>query len=304
MAYLRTANNDGVGDTYLRVLVDGLTGNSYSNITIYNATTGQVYYASYEGAGRSTVQTFTGLSPGTNYSFYAMVTPTGSTARRVPDSGFDSFSTTGVSDNPPTVSITSISGENAISLSWSAYDDWGLRPGSPFALYLSGPDSSALQFREYTSNYSRIFQNDGFGSPLKPNSVYLVRVVAIDSSNQTGYAERYITFKKARPANFIWTYSKASGGQYNLTPQEWNALLNKINEFREYKGFIPFDFNRTITNGAINSYVVPSAAAFNSAVNGINSLSPTLSPPAQVNSGSIVTANQLNRLRDSLNSVA
>jgi hypothetical protein len=201
MAYLRTANNDGVGETYLRVLVDGLTGTSYSSIVIYNATTGQSYNASYEGAGRSTVQTFGGLTPGNSYSFYAEATPTGSTARRIPDSGFDVFAT----KNPP--------------------------------------------------------------------------------------------------AKFAWTNAKSAGAMYNLTAAEWGAFLDKINEFRVYKGLTTYTFSRGISSGAITSYIVPTANSFNTAINAINGMSPTISTPAYVSSGDIITAYQLNRMRDALNSI-
>lgn len=202
MAYLRTATNDGVGSTYLRVLVDGFSGTSYSSIVIYNATTGQSYNASYEGAGRSTVQTFAGLSPNTSYSFYAEATPTGSTMRRIPDSGFDVFTT----------------------------------------------------------------------SP-------------------------------ARPSNFSWTYAKSAGDMYNLTYAEWDAFLTKINVFRQYKGLTTITFNRSLSSGAISTYVVPTASSFNTAINAIDAMSPSITTPAYVSSGDIITAYQLNRMRDALNSI-
>lgn len=300
MAYLRTASNDGVGETYLRVLVDGLTGTSYSSIVIYNDTTGQSYNASYEGAGRSTVQTFTGLSPGTSYAFSASATPTGSTSKPV-DGGI--FTTSGVSDNPPTISISSISGENAISVSWTASDDHGLRVNNTFALYISGADNSTLGFKNYTNANSYVFQSDGVGNPLKVNSVYLVRVVVVDNSGQTSYDERYKTYTKARPVNFSWSNSKSIGNPFNLTYTEWNSFLDKINEFREFKGFTPLTFNRGVISGAINSYVVPRATSFNAAINAINSMSPSISPPSSVYIGQTIAANQFNKLRDSLNSI-
>lgn len=303
MAYLRTATNDGVGQNYLRVLVDGFSGTSYSSIVIYNYTTGQSYNASYEGAGRSTVQTFAGLTAGTTYAFYAYATPTGSTARRIPESGYEYFTTTGSVDNTPTVNINSYSGANALSISWYASDDKGLRTYDTFALYVSGADDSNLQFETYTNGYDYTFTSDGYGNPLKANSVYLVRVVVVDNNNQTSYDDRYITYTTSRPQNFSWANSKSIGSPYNLTSTEWNSLLDKINEFREYKGFTPFSFNRNISNGKINNYVVPTASSFNAAINGINSMSPTVSPPSSVYSGQNITANHFNRLRDSLNSI-
>lgn len=300
MAYLRTATTDGVGETYLRVLVDGLTGTSYDSITITNDTTGQTYNASYAGAGRSTVQTFTGLSPGTSYSFSGTATPTGSTARSV-DGGI--FTTSGVSDNPPTINITSISGENAITVSWSASDDHGLRTNDTFALYISGADNSTLGFKTYTTANTYTFQSDGTGNPLKVNSVYLVRVVVVDNSGKTAYDERYKTYTKTRPQNFAWTNVKSSGSPYNLTSSEWSSFLDRINEFREYKGLTPLTFGRSISSGAINNYVVPKASSFNAARNAINSMSPTVSPPSSVSTEQRIFASHFNTLRDSLNSI-
>lgn len=299
MAYLRTSS-DGVGETYLKVLVDGLTGSSYSNITIYNDTTGQYYYASYEGAGRSTVQTFTGLSPGTSYSFSATATPTGSTPKPV-DGGI--FTTAGVSDNPPTISITNITGENAITVSWSASDDHGLRVNDTFALYISGADNSTLGFKTYTTANSYTFQSDGTGNPLVVGSAYLVRVVVVDNSGKTSYAQAYKTYTKTRPQNFSWTNSKSSGSHYNLTYSEWNSFLDKINEFREFKGFTPLTFSRSLSSGAMSNYIVPKASSFNAAINAINSMNPSISPPSSVYFGQTITANHFNKLRDSLNSI-
>lgn len=46
-----------------------------------------------------------------------------------------------------------------------------------------------------------------------------------------------------RPENFEWTYEKVSGGSFNLTADEWNALTARINEFRLYKKLPEYEFS-------------------------------------------------------------
>ena len=120
MAYLRTAYNDGVGQTYLRVLIDDLTASSYRSLIIYNYTTGQSYYASVDaskggGYWYSTTQTFSGLSAGRQYAFYAEATTTGGTKVRIPSSGYSYFNTASANYPPstPNFYISSNSGLNA-----------------------------------------------------------------------------------------------------------------------------------------------------------------------------------------------
>jgi hypothetical protein len=64
-----------------------------------------------------------------------------------------------------------------------------------------------------------------------------------------------------------------------LTANEWNDLLDKINEFREYKGLVTRFFNRGITSGAINGFIELTADSFNAAINVTNEMSPQISVP-------------------------
>jgi hypothetical protein len=201
----------------------------------------------------------------------------------------------------PTITITSHSGENAITVNWTASDNRELRTTSTFALYISGPNNTTLGFKEYVgiNETSYTFQRDGAGNPLVVNAVYLARVVAVDSSNNTAYADRYVTYKKTKPASFAWTYSKSSESDVNLYASEWNNLLAKINEFREYKGLTRIE---TFTAAVVDDDI--SAIMFNQAVNIINTLSPSVSPPSAVDSEDEIYASKLNGLVTSLNSVA
>lgn len=207
---------------------------------------------------------------------------------------------TGADTTPPSVSITNHDGSNAITIYWSASDDGQLRASNTYALYISGKGNSTLSFVQYVGlgSNSFTFSLDGNGSPLANGGVYLVRVVATDSYNNTAYSERYVTVTKTRPSNFSWTYAKTSGAVFNLYASEWNGLLDRINEFREYKGF---------TNITTFNYASPGAdfyaSQFNQAVNGINSMSPQTQAPPTVSPDDDIYASSLNTLVSSLNSI-
>lgn len=303
MAYIRTALSDGVGETYLRVLVEELSGSSYSEIIIYNASNGDYRYASQSGP-RSTTQTFAGLTPGSTYNFYAMVTPTGSFARRIPESGFYSFKTNGFVEPDPSISSLYLLGTGLISADWSVSNASYIRPSNSFAVYMSGPGNSGQYFKEYLSSWERSWttQRDGLGNPLVPNAYYTVWVFVYNNRGQSFGVSRSVQFTKPRPNQFNWTYPKTQNGMYNLSYNEWDSLLDKVNEFRAYRGLVIRDFNRSLIPGSL-SYVEPTASLFNSVRNAINDCVPSVSVPSSVGSGQIITANLLNRLRDSLNSI-
>jgi hypothetical protein len=201
----------------------------------------------------------------------------------------------------PTIAISSHSGVNAITINWTASDDRELRATNTFAVEISGPDNTTLVHKGYLPIDARThtFQNDGTGAALKVGSVYLTRVIVVDASNNTAYVDRYVTYEKTKPTNFAWTYSKSSESDVNLYASEWNNLLAKINEFREYKGLTRIE---TFTIAVVDDDI--RAIMFNQAVNIINTLSPSVSPPSAVSSEDEIYASQLDGLVTSLNSVA
>ncbi len=295
-------------DTSITLRLGGLgnpaTSSYYSYIAISKTTSpsettqiwGSVSYGSSGNYYTANV-TFYGLNPGTSYSFRGDATPNGSTMR----SFYGTFSTTGsqADTTSPTVSITNYNGANNITISWSAYDNVALRSSNTYALYISGRDNSNLSFVQYvglgTSSYT--FNTDANGEQFANNSLYLVRVVAVDSSGNTGYAERFVTVIKTKPS-FSWSYPKASGSSFNIYATEWNNLLDKVNEFRQYKGL-----------SAINTFTYAysgmefTASMMNQPINIINTMSPNTSTPSVKVKGDSIFASDINRLRDSLNSI-
>ena len=100
-----------------------------------------------------------------------------------------------------------------------------------------------------------------------------------------------------RPNNWVWVSNVSSGATINITANSWNSFTARINEFRAYKGMSNYSFTTISSGWLIYAYIV------NQAVFAITQMSPPLSAPSSVNSGSSITAYFFNRLKDSLNSI-
>lgn len=190
-----------------------------------------------------------------------------------------------------TPSITSLSNfkSNAITVNWSAASNaWY------YEVQYKKTTTSVWSYAAYSQSGTS-FEVAG----LDPSTDYQFRVRGYQgntfgswSSSMTGRTLSNI------PSAFNWTYAKNSGGAYNLTANEWNALAAKINQFRSYKGLADYTFDTAYTGNIFYVYMA------NQARNAINTMSPSYSPPAVRYANDIVEAAVLNRLRDSLNSVS
>lgn len=209
-------------------------------------------------------------------------------------------------DPDPAITSLSVSGNSAISASWSVSNSQYLRPSNSISIYLSGANNSTQHFQRYlgASERSWSYGLDGAGNALVSGSTYTVWVYAYNSSGSSFGTSSSTVFSKPKPSSFNWSTAKTSGGRYNLTYSEWSGFLDAINLFRGYKGLSQVSFNRSQSNGIINSFVSPSASSFNAAVNTINTMYPSISAPSTVTSGTKVTASHFNRIRDSLNSIS
>ncbi|OXS77968.1 fibronectin type III domain-containing protein [Domibacillus enclensis] len=115
MAYLRTPFTDGVGETWIDVIIQDLdySASTYTELNLFCLETGQGFDVRFKsGAGgspgtyRTGAQRFDNLLPGSTYNFYAEATYGGGD-RRIPDSGYYSFSTlAGTGPAPYNVSIS------------------------------------------------------------------------------------------------------------------------------------------------------------------------------------------------------
>lgn len=101
-----------------------------------------------------------------------------------------------------------------------------------------------------------------------------------------------------RPNNFAWTTAKVSGGDFNILASEWNTLASTINRMRQYKSLSVVNFSTVVAGGNVT------ASHFNDARNAISVMSPPTTAPSTVTTGATIFASDINRLRDSLNSIS
>lgn len=210
-----------------------------------------------------------------------------------------------VSDPDPSIQSLSVTGNGTIEANWSVSNTPYMRSTNSQAVYLSGANNSTQHFMGYLGPGERSYSSAlaGDGAALVVGATYTIWIYVYDMDANSFGVNRSVSFTRPRPANFNWTVAKTTGGQYNLTYSEWNGLLDKIDDFRAYKGLSQANFNRSLVSGALNSVVMPRASSFNAAVNMLNTMSPTIAAPSLVNSGQRITASQLNALRNSLNSI-
>lgn len=209
-------------------------------------------------------------------------------------------------DPDPSVQSLSVTGTGTISATWTISNSSYMRSSNSMAVYLSGANNTTQHFMGYLGSSARSYTSSlaGDGSALVAGATYTLWVYVYDTDNNSFGASNSTVFSRPRPANFNWDAAKTTGGTYNLTYSEWNGLLDKINEFRAYKGLSQITtFNKTTTSGALSNIVAPSATSFNAAINGINTMAKTIATPSAVSTGDKITADKLNTLRNSLNSI-
>lgn len=114
-----------------------------------------------------------------------------------------------------------------------------------------------------------------------------------------------------RPANWSWSSKVQKGLSVTLTPvgenayeaayltaTEWNAFWDRLVEFARYKGL-----SVSGSLGRVSAGDPMLASQMNDARTMISLLEPTIALPAEVSSGSKITAAFINGLANSLNSV-
>ncbi|SDE82458.1 hypothetical protein SAMN04488542_102271 [Fontibacillus panacisegetis] len=232
--------------------------------------------------GSSGSYVYSGLNPGTAYSF-------GVKAFDIyyNTSGMETYRDTTIPNSAPTISSwypTQI-GVNSVTMYVASSDDEYV---SGYWFYLNG--SSVSPTSEGNGRYT--FNN------LLPNTSYSLGVKAYDGDGaQSSMSSYSVTTKKNRPANFEWDNGKYSGYAFNITANEWSRLCGRINEFRSYKGLLNSTFT-TVSKG-----MEFKAAYYNELVNAIKGMSPPTSVPNNRVAGDFIYASDINRLKESLNSI-
>lgn len=279
------------GSNYNQLVINGPGGNR--GVTIAGSD-GFSYYTS--GA------VFTGLSPLTSYSFTGYITH----STQVQGTTSANYSTLAPIDStPPTITLSlSAASGTSIAATWSATDNKAMRATNTFYLYISETDDVSNHHLKATlnngaTNYT--FTTEGLGRPFVSNKTYSVQIYAYDETGNMGEVTKSILFKKTKPS-FAWTNPKTQEGTYNLTADEWNAFLGKINLFEDYKGLPMTNFNQGYYDTP-TTYIVPLDTAYNAARSIIIGLGATIMPPPAVTVGDIITAYHLNQIVASLNSI-
>lgn len=98
-----------------------------------------------------------------------------------------------------------------------------------------------------------------------------------------------------RPEYFEWTYAKTSGGEYNLTAEEWSNLQKNIKLVISYMGG-----SEKVFSQAIPQHTEVTDTVFNEVIEAINGIGGNLTT---VNTGEVLYASLLNDIRDEINSI-
>lgn len=230
---------------------------------------------------------FTGLSPGTNYSFTATVTPVGGNTSYL----YRSFTTTGTA--APGASNAYLSAyninHNFIEVGVLGLDGAASNYVINITCQQTGETSSDLGYGSNNYSYTHIFTN------LQPNTWYTFNATIRNNNNQYWYPSRELkTNAPPRPSNFSWNISIVQGQSFNMTASEWNRFLTRVNEFRVYKGYNNASFNYAIQGNT--AY----ASQYNEARNAIAVLSASV-PPVRSSTNDVL-ASDVNQLVTALNS--
>jgi hypothetical protein len=195
-------------------------------------------------------------------------------------------------------------------MDWNAYDrdppSIGHQSGfKDLKIHISGPGggNTFLVATSFAALAGLTFSTDGLGNPIKPQTAYRIYTICEDNGNNQYIVDETITTGAAsafRPDNFAWDTAKVSGQPYKVTADEWIALREKVQEFRQYKGLPPYPFSY---NGTIYKGQQFTADIYNEMRSAIMSMSPPGSSPSAVVKGGPVDAAKLNAMRDYLNSI-
>ncbi len=157
----------------------------------------------------------------------------------------------------------------------------------------------------YYASGSRVTQNVGTYS----DGTYYWRAKAQEDWEylQSSYtATRSFTIS-LRPSDWSWSSTYTKGDPFNITATEWNNFTERINEFRDYKGFSFYSFS-ALAGAGKNA----NASHFNEAIDAIDDMNPPTLPPSTVvgvsdvvnpsDADDIIT-DDFDLIRDSLNSI-
>lgn len=202
-----------------------------------------------------------------------------------------------------------------------AYTDGPREPSKPTGLGVdrATPNSIMISWDwQNDADYWKCYINDSYDGRIGSTSSYTFTDLSSDTryrlcvraTNSDGDSEAVCinayTEPSPRPDNFYWSYSKSSGSSVYQTDMyggrirakilpawEWNNFIDRINEFRKYKGYSNYSFSRAYSGDKFTLNHLQQARSAISSMTSVPSL----------RSSSIIYASDFNNLSNSLNSI-
>lgn len=245
--------------------------------------------------------TFTGLYPNTTYAIKVAFFTADGTRLDVTSASF-------TTDDAPLISRTFYArvrlygnGGTSSGNSYIDFENWGAS-WEKFADI--DVDYNGSSFRR--SGYSLLGFSTSSGATSPSYSItgtYTVEATSEDESRPTT-VKLYAVWKdaKTRPDDWVWSPAIVKGSSLSITARHWNDFISRIQEFASYLGVTLSSSTISAANATSGERMLASQA--NAARTMINSLSPSVSVPASVTAGDVITAAFMNGLKNSLNSSA
>jgi hypothetical protein len=202
-------------------------------------------------------------------------------------------------------SVTAYFNDNNINVNWELEDVNGADIQLRVNLYKDGAIVNSYDFdvtAETTSGTS-VIETSGLASGTYEVkiSTHYGDIWCVDADGNGYSISTTLVLDSQRPENFEWTYPKLAGQDVNITAVEWQALTNKINEFRRYCGLTDFAFHTTAITG--NDFTDDIYNDAQEAIQDILQFSVLIETIESVTSRQPVTAYSLNIFREAINSI-
>ena len=258
------------------------------------ATLVNTYSSNFSDTGSKTLyHTFDNLSPDTDYYFTATFEDANSSS-----SWSDTTSVRTKTVPAPFVSI-SLSSKSHIEVSLSSYFTSSFYYTDNVTFYVYSSSGGLLTSASKSFTREKTHSNSVTWGSLNPSTQYRFRARYDDAdSGLSWYEDIYVTTDSPPPlADWSWSQTFSAGDEVtDLTASEWNSFTDHINQVRNYFGLSDYSFTLAHSGDDIT------AGIFNQAINAINALNPSISPPSIVSTGNTFYASYLTQLKNSINS--
>jgi len=147
------------------------------------------------------------------------------------------------------------------------------------------------------TTYLPAYASSGGDIVLSGLSAFTEYIITADVYYYGGHVVLYDDSEFTRPNYFDWGYAKTSGGSFNLTASEWNALRTNINQVRWYRDY------STASMTIVSQGDDLTASIYNEAVDAIQGIAGYGTYLPTATQGDPVTAYHFNILVSELNAI-